>query len=152
MAWPKTDKPVHIVCPNCEGVNRIHPGQDPKGAKCGKCHMKLFSGKPRPATQKTFDKLITKNDIPVVVDFWADWCAPCKAMAPIYERAAEDLEPAYRFVTLDTEAEPELAARYQIRAIPTVMVFLHGQVLAQRPGAVDRRTLESWLEALPAAA
>jgi thioredoxin 2 len=149
MAWPKTDTPVHIVCPHCAGVNRIHPGQNPKSAKCGRCQTKLFSGKPRPVTRKTFDKLITKNEIPVVVDFWAEWCGPCKAMAPIYERAAEDLEPAYLFVTLDTEAEPELAARYQIRAIPTLMIVLNGRVIAQRAGAIDRRTLESWLEAQP---
>jgi thioredoxin 2 len=145
MAWPKSDDPTHIVCPNCAATNRIPAGLDPLGAKCGKCQTKLFSGKAWAATQKTFDKQITRNDIPVVVDFWADWCAPCKAMAPIYERAANDLEPAYRFLKLDTEAEPEIAARYQIRAIPTLMIFHKGQIVAQKPGAVDRRTLEAWL-------
>ncbi|MDB5538413.1 MAG: trxC [Devosia sp.] len=145
MGWPKTDTPMQVVCPNCAATNRIHPGQDPKGAKCGACHTKLFSGKVWPATQKTFDKQITRDDIPVVVDFWADWCAPCKAMAPIYEKAAEDLEPDFRFLKLDTEAEPEIAARYNIRAIPTMMVFRKGQIIGQRAGAIDRRTLEGWL-------
>jgi thioredoxin 2 len=145
MAWPKSDKPTQIVCPNCAAVNRIAAGRDPEGAKCGKCHTQLFSGKAWPATEKTFLPQVMKNDIPVVVDFWAEWCGPCKAMAPYYESAAKEMEPDFRFLKLDTEAEPEIAARYEIRAIPTLMLFHKGTLVAQRAGAVDKRTLETWL-------
>jgi len=147
MAWPDTGSPVHVVCPSCAGVNRVAVGHAPGKARCGKCRTKLFSGKSWPATQKTFDQHITRNDIPVVVDFWAAWCGPCKGMAPIYERVAEALEPSYRFLKLDTEAEPGLAARYQIRAIPTLMLFNKGRMVAQRAGAADGHTLELWLNA-----
>lgn len=152
MAWPQTDKPMHIVCPNCAATNRIQPGQDPMAAKCGVCQTRLFGGTPWAATSKTFDKQISRDDVPVVVDFWAEWCGPCKAMAPYYERAASELEPAFRFLKLDTEAEPEIAGRYNIRAIPTVMVFRKGKVIGQRSGALDNRTLVEWLNALPAEA
>ena len=99
----------------------------------------------RPTFQR-MSSFVARNALPVVVDFWADWCGPCKGMAPIYAGAAERLETRYRFLKVDTEAEPQLAARYQIRAIPTLMVFHQGKLLAQRAGAVDGKTLESWLD------
>src|SRR4030095_12247505 len=92
-----------------------------------------------------FDKHIGRNDVPVVVDFWAEWCGPCKAMAPHFERAAEELEPRVRFAKLDTEAHPEIAARYQIRGIPTLIVFEHGRETTRQSGARDARALVSWL-------
>ena len=95
----------------------------------------------------TFEAEVLKSAEAVVVDFWAEWCGPCKAMAPVYERVAAELEPAFRFVKVDTEAEPELAARYHIRSIPTLMLFHKGSVVAQRAGAVDAQTLRSWLRA-----
>lgn len=137
-----------VVCPNCGGVNRIAPGRDARGAKCGRCHLPLFSGKPWPANSKTFGPQINRNDIPVVVDFWADWCGPCKAMAPYFERACAEMEPHLRFLKLDTEAEPEIAARYNIRAIPTTIVFKNGKVLDQRAGALDTQALRGWLTPL----
>lgn len=139
----ETDK--HIVCPNCGGTNRVPPGKDALEAKCGRCGTALFSGHPASANAAQFDKQIARSDVPVVVDFWADWCGPCHAMAPIYEQVTQELEPRFRFLKLDTEAEPGIAARYNIRGIPTLMVFKGGKVLAQRAGVQDRNSLKAWL-------
>ena len=120
-------------------------GKDARAAKCGRCGEALFAGHPSGADAAQFDKQITKSDVPVVVDFWADWCGPCHAMAPIYEQVAQELEPKFRFLKLDTEAEPGIAGRYNIRGIPTLMVFKNGKVLAQRAGVQDRNSLKAWL-------
>lgn len=136
----------HIVCPSCVGLNRVPVDKDARTAKCGKCGTALFAGKPVAAEAAQFERQITKSDVPVVVDFWADWCGPCHAMAPIYEQAAKAMEPRFRFLKLDTEANPSIAARYNIRGIPTIMVLRHGKVLAQRAGVVDGATLKAWLE------
>ena len=140
-----------IVCPHCTGVNRIPDGKPAGEAKCGVCHEPLFSGHPAAASTEAFDKHIQRNDIPVVVDFWAEWCGPCKMMAPAYERVAAEVEPKMRFLKVDTEREQALAARYGIRAIPTLMVFRGGKPVAQRAGAVDAGTLKSWLASVPGA-
>jgi thioredoxin 2 len=135
----------HVVCPHCDSVNRLPQAKNARTAKCGKCHKPLFTGQPLPASTASFLKHVERNDIPVVADFWADWCGPCHAMAPAYARVAADMEPQMRFLKVDTEAEPTLAAKYQIRSIPTLIVFRNGQILAQRAGAVDAGTLKSWL-------
>jgi len=136
----------NIVCPHCDAVNRI-PADKPAGrAKCGRCHQPLFTGKPFPVTVKSFAIHIQRNDIPVVVDFWADWCGPCKVMAPAFEYVAAEFEPEVRFLKVDTEAEPELAARFDIRGIPMLMLFWKGKVIAQRAGASDARSLRAWIE------
>jgi thioredoxin 2 len=110
------DSTRHVVCPHCSAINRTPPDRPARQAKCGTCHQKLFSGKPASADAETFERHITRNDIPVMVDFWAPWCGPCLAMAPAYERAAAELEPDYRLLKVNTEEEPALAARYGIRA------------------------------------
>jgi len=135
----------HIVCPNCNSVNRIPSGKDAREAKCGHCQQPLFAARPAPVTAAGFATQIERNDIPVVVDFWASWCGPCKAMAPVYERVASELEPQVRFLKVDTEAEPELSARYNIRSIPTLMLFRNGKVVAQQAGATGAEALRSWL-------
>jgi thioredoxin 2 len=135
----------HVVCPWCDSVNRLPAAKDARSARCGKCHKPLFTGQPLPANTTGFLKQIERNDIPVVADFWADWCGPCHAMAPAYARVAADMEPRMRFLKVDTEAEPALAAKYQIRSIPTLIVFRNGQTVAQRAGAVDAGTLKAWL-------
>jgi thioredoxin 2 len=135
----------HIVCPHCNSVNRIPRQKDALRAKCGRCHQPLFTGRPIPASAKSFMTHIQRNDIPVLVDFWAQWCGPCKMMAPIYERVASELEPEIRFLKVDTEAEHELAAPYNIRSIPTLVLFEDGVPVARQAGAMDAESLRSWL-------
>lgn len=135
----------HIVCPHCDAVNRVQPGKSAKEAKCGRCKAPLFVGAPAAVSAESFTKHIQRNDIPVVVDFWASWCGPCKAMAPVYERTAADFEPEVRFLKVDTEAAPGVAAEFNIRAIPTLMLFRNGRVAAQQAGALDTQRLRSWI-------
>ena len=139
-----TGSPVHVVCPSCGAINRIPPLRPAQQAKCGTCHQKMFSGKPVMADAQTFERHIRRNDIPVMVDFWAPWCGPCLAMAPAFERAAAELEPDYRLLKVNTEEERSLAARYGIRSIPTLMLFLGGREVARRAGASDTRGIVSW--------
>ena len=143
----------HIVCPHCDSVNRVPAGKPAAEAKCGHCHKPLFTGHAVPVAAASFDRHIQRNDIPVVVDFWAEWCGPCKMMAPVYERIAGELEPEMRFLKLDTDRENAIASRYGIRGIPTLIVFRNGKVAAQRAGAMDAGTLRAWLsEQMPRAA
>jgi thioredoxin 2 len=136
----------HIVCPHCGSVNRIPVGKPAGKAKCGHCHQPLFTGHPNGATADQFIRQIQRSDIPVVVDFWADWCGPCHAMAPHYDRLAAELEPEMRFLKIDTEQEPGLAAQYGIRSIPTLMVFAGGRLVAQQAGALSATQLRAWLQ------
>jgi thioredoxin 2 len=140
------NQPRNIVCPHCTAVNRVPADKPATQAKCGRCHHRLFTGKPVAATAKSFAAQIRHDDIPVVVDFWAEWCAPCKVMGPVFERVAAELEPDIRFLKVDIEAEQELAARYNIRSIPMLMVFRKGKVIARRPGASDAQSLRTWIQ------
>ncbi len=135
----------NVVCPHCRAVNRIPEARSATAAKCGDCHQPLFEGAALPVTATSFQKHIDRNDIPVLVDFWAEWCGPCKAMAPIFARAAKDLEPELRFLKVDTEAEPALANRYNVRGIPTMILFKNGQPAEQQVGAVGDQALRAWI-------
>ncbi len=134
-----------IVCPKCAATNRVPSSKPALSAKCGKCGSLLFSGAPTELNSTTFDKHITRNDIPVVVDFWADWCGPCKVMAPEFTKATKSLEPNVRMAKLNTEQARDIAGRYAIRSIPTLMIFKNGKVAAQQPGAMSAPQIQQWV-------
>lgn len=136
---------VHVVCPSCDAVNRIPAARLADGPKCGQCKSALFTGMPLALTAANFEKHIGRSDIPVVVDFWAPWCGPCKMMAPQYEQAAQSLEPAVRLAKLDTEAHQALGARYNIRSIPTLAVFKGGREVARQAGAMGMNDIIRWV-------
>ena len=136
--------PVHITCPICATTNRVPANRLNAGATCGKCGAPLFNHRPVELTSSNFDRMINNNDIPVLVDFWAPWCGPCKMMAPAFEQAAQQLEPQIRLGKLNTENEQAIAARYGIRSIPTLAIFKNGKVIAQQAGARNLDQLIAW--------
>ena len=137
----------HIVCPHCHAVNRVPAARLEQNPKCGQCHQPLFSGHPVALTAATFARHIERSDIPVLVDFWAPWCGPCKMMAPQFEQAARLLEPRVRLAKADTEAEQTLGAQYGIRSIPTLALFSGGREIARQPGARGAQEIVRWVQA-----
>jgi len=140
------DKLLHVVCPHCDSTNRIPAERLGAAARCGRCHEALFAGEPAPLDEARFDKHLARSDLPLVVDFWAAWCGPCRAMAPIFDRAAAELEPRARFAKVDVDANPGLAARFGVQGIPALLVFQGGKVVARQSGVTDAATLRGWVE------
>lgn len=136
---------LHVVCPHCAAVNRVSAARLDQNPNCGQCKQALFAGEPVELNAANFDRHINRSDLPVVVDFWAPWCAPCRMMAPNFHQAAVELEPRLRFAKLNTEAEQQLAGRFNIRSIPTLAIFRNGREIARQSGALDLNSLKNWL-------
>ena len=135
---------IHIVCPNCAAINRIPEARINDRPKCGKCGAPLFSGQPVELNADNFQRHLTRNDIPLLIDFWAPWCGPCKMMGPAFQQAAARLEPQIRLAKVNTEAEQEIAARYGIRSIPTMILFRQGREAARQSGAMNADAIVQW--------
>jgi thioredoxin 2 len=136
---------LHVVCPHCNAINRIAQGRLEQKPKCGKCHQALFTGTPIELTGTSFQTQVERNDIPLVVDFWAPWCGPCQAMAPQYALAAGALEPLARLAKVNTDAEQPLGAQFNIRSIPTLVLFKGGHEVARQSGSMGAADIERWV-------
>jgi thioredoxin 2 len=142
---------THLACAQCGSVNRVPDERLGDAPVCGRCGAELMAAKPALLTDATFATFVERTELPVLVDFWADWCGPCKMMAPQFERAAAEL-PGVRFAKVDTDANPKASVGNRIRSIPTLVLFRGGREVARRSGAMSAGDLRRWLEGAGVAA
>jgi len=142
-----TASKMHLVCPHCNATNRVPSDKLQAELNCGKCHQPLLAAHPDNLGEAAFNAQLAKSDLPMVVDFWAPWCGPCRTMAPAYEKVSHDMQGKARFVKVNTEDEQGLAATYNIRSIPTLAVFAGGREIARQPGAISAPDLARWVSA-----
>ena len=146
-AQPATASDTLVVaCPSDASLNRVTRAKLDRNPKCGKCHKPLFQGEAVELTAANFDFHALKSDLPIVIDFWAEWCGPCRMMTPNFEKAAPLLEPRVRLGKLDTEAEPAIAGRYGIRGIPSMIMIRKGREVARTSGAMPTAAIVDWVE------
>lgn len=141
-----TASSVEIVCGHCARVNRVGADRPAEAARCGACHQKLFEGQPIDANEAAFDTHVSRNGIPVLVDVWAPWCAPCRQMAPHFERAATLLEPNVRLLKINADHSPRISVQFNIRGIPALLLFRGGKLIAQNAGAMDATRIVNWTQ------
>lgn len=137
---------MQVVCPSCQAINRLPSGRQSLDAQCGKCKQKLFHSNSLEVSAAVFARHLEKNELPVVVDFWAPWCGPCKMMGPNFSSAAAELEPDYRLLKLNTENAQQISAQYSIRSIPTMIIFKAGKEIARASGAMDKNQIINWVK------
>ena len=141
------DTPMLVACPHCGAMNRLPRTRLGEAPNCGRCHRAVFVGKPVALTAADFDTHALRSELPLLVDFWAPWCGPCRTMAPQFELAAKSLEPQIRLAKVDTEAEPALGARFGIRGIPTLVLLHAGREIARQSGAIGAEGIVRWTRA-----